>query len=97
MSTASTDNYTVRPPLSLLDALPISLGDYVALGFRIQGRVQQLVEAARLDPRHRLVAADQPVGRHLHGDAQGRVHGALPVAGLQHVQDRKSTRLNSSN
>ncbi len=48
--------------------------------------VQQLVERGGCDPVDRLLAADQPVLRHLDGDAERGGGGALARAGLQHVQ-----------
>ena len=61
-------------------------GQHIALGFRIERRVEQLVERHRIDPQHRLFLADQPVMGHVHGDLQRRLGGALAVAGLQHPQ-----------
>ena len=61
-------------------------GDHVALGVGIDGRVQQLVERSGIDPRHRIVLADQPFAGEFDGDAQRRLGGALAAAGLQHPQ-----------
>ncbi len=61
-------------------------GDHLAVGARIDGRMQQLVERERLDAQHRLFLADQPFMGKLDGDAQRRLGGALAVARLQHPQ-----------
>ncbi len=53
---------------------------------RVDHRVQELVELARVDPRDRLLAGDQPRVGHLDGDAEGRRRRALAGAGLQEVQ-----------
>jgi hypothetical protein len=60
-------------------------------GLRIDGRMQQLVERAGLDPRHRLLARDQPLVRHLDGDLERGLGRALAAAGLQHPQLARST------
>ncbi len=54
--------------------------------FGIDGRVQQLVERARLDPRHRLVAADQLLVGELDRDAERSLCSALAVPRLQHPE-----------
>ncbi len=53
---------------------------------RVDHRVQELVELTRIDPRHRLLAGDQPSVGHLDGDAEGRRRRALAGAGLQEVE-----------
>ena len=60
--------------------------DHLALGFGIDGRVQELVERGGIDARHRLLLADQLLLRELDGDAQRRLGGALAGARLQHPQ-----------
>ena len=60
--------------------------DDVALGLRVDGRVQQLVERGRVDAGDRLLARDQALARHLDGDADRRLGGALARARLQHPQ-----------
>ena len=62
----------------------LAYGPALALG-REDGP-QQLVELLGLDAHERLVRADEPLGDHLDGDADGRQAGALAVARLQHVQ-----------
>ena len=61
-------------------------GDHVALGGGIDGRMQQLIERGRIDPRHRVLLGDQAFIGELDGDAQRRLRGALAAAGLQHPQ-----------
>ena len=46
----------------------------------------ELVERLRLDPSHRLLAADQPFARHFRGDPQRGLCGALSGPRLQHPQ-----------
>ncbi len=58
--------------------------DHVTLGGRVDGRVQQLVQRSRIDPRHRVLAGDQALIGKLDRDAQRRLGGALTAAGLQH-------------
>ena len=53
---------------------------------RVDHRVQELVELARVDARDRLLARDQPLLDHLDGDPQGRGRGALAGARLQEVE-----------
>ena len=60
--------------------------DDPALGARVDGRVQQLVERGRVDAAHRLLAGDKPLAHHLDGDPQRRLRGALAGARLQHPQ-----------
>ena len=61
-------------------------GDDIALGVGIDGRMQQLVERSRIDPRHRVLPGDQAFIGEFDGDAQRRLGGALAAAGLQHPQ-----------
>ena len=61
-------------------------GDDLALGIRVDGRVQELVESARLNALDRLFLRDQALARELDGDAQSRLGGALAVAGLEHPE-----------
>ncbi len=61
-------------------------GDQVPRRIGVDGGVQQLVEAGRLDARHGFVLADQPLGDQVAGDLQRRLGGALAGAGLQHVE-----------
>ena len=61
-------------------------GDDMTDGVRVQGRMQQLVEGGRIDPADGLVATDDPLGRQIDGDLQGRLAGALAVTGLQHPE-----------
>ena len=61
-------------------------GDHLAIGRRVDGRVQQLVQAGGLDPHHRLFPTDQPLARQVDGHLQRRLCGPLSVAGLQHVE-----------
>ena len=63
-----------------------ALGDHLAVGVRIDGRVQQLVERGRIDTRHRFVLSDQALVRQLDRDPQRRPRGALAGARLQHPQ-----------
>ena len=55
------------------------------LRFRIEHRMQQLVELLRIDAQHRFLLVDQTFFHHLDGDAHRRRTRALAVAGLQHV------------
>ena len=57
---------------------------HLALGFGIDGGVQQLVERHRVNPRHGLALRDQAILRHFHRDADAGFGSALAVAGLQH-------------
>ena len=61
-------------------------GDDVALGGGIDGRMQQLIERRRIDPRHRVLFGDQAFIGEFDRDAQRRLRGALAAAGLQHPQ-----------
>ena len=61
-------------------------GDDVALGGGIDGRMQQLIERRRIDPRHRVLFRDQAFIGEFDRDAQRRLRGALAAAGLQHPQ-----------
>ena len=63
-----------------------ALAQQGARRFRVQHRVQQLVQRGRIDPHHRLGLVDQALARHVHRHAQRRRGGALAVARLQHVQ-----------
>ena len=56
------------------------------LAFRVEHRVQELIERARLDPAHRILARNEAVVRHLDRAAQRSLRRALAVAGLQHPQ-----------
>ena len=82
---ASSELNTISP-----EAAPGEAGrpgrDHVALGLGIDGRMQQLVERAGLDPRHRLVLRDQLLVGKLDRDAERRLRGALAVARLQHPE-----------
>ena len=60
--------------------------DDVALGGGIDGRMQQLIERGRIDPRHRVLLRDQAFIGEFDGDAQRGFRGALAAAGLQHPQ-----------
>ena len=61
-------------------------GDHVALGGRIDGRMQQLVERRRIDARDRFLPRDHALIGELDGDAQRGLRRALAVARLQHPQ-----------
>ena len=61
-------------------------GDDLALGFRIDGRMQQLVERGRLDAADGFFLADQSFIRQLDRDAQRGLGRALAAAGLQHPE-----------
>ena len=63
-----------------------AVGDDLALGVRIERRMQQLIERAGIDARHRLVVGDQTFLRHLDRDAQSCLRRALAIAGLQHPE-----------
>ena len=84
-ASASSAVNTISP-----DAAPGEAGRPVAitlaLGVRIDGRMQQLIERGRIDPRHRLVLGDEPFVRHFDRDAQRGLGGALAGAGLQHPE-----------
>ena len=56
------------------------------LAVRVEHRVQELIERARLDPAHRVLARNEAVVRHLDRAAQRGLRRALAVAGLQHPQ-----------
>ena len=58
----------------------------LVVGLRVDHRVEQLVELARVDPSDRLLPGDQLVADHVHDDAQRRGGGALSGARLQEVQ-----------
>ena len=62
-------------------------GDDLALGLRIDRRMQELVERRRIDAvRPPPSSRDQPLAREVDRDAQRRLAGALAVAGLQHPE-----------
>ena len=48
--------------------------------------MEQLVELARIDPGHGLLAGDEPLARHLDRNPERRRRGALARAGLEQVQ-----------
>ena len=56
------------------------------LRVRVDHRVQELVELARVDARDRLLAGDQPLVDHLRRRAERRCRGPLPGARLQEVE-----------
>ena len=56
------------------------------LRLRVEHRMEQLVELARIDPRDRLLAADQPLARHVDRGLERRGGRALRGARLQEVQ-----------
>ena len=57
--------------------------DHVDVGVRVDHRVEQLVELARVDARDGLLARDEILAGHLDGDAQRRLRRALAGAGLE--------------
>ena len=57
-----------------------------ARGIGIEPRVQELVERGRVDATHRGGPVDQPLVRHLDGDAHTGRGGAFAGAGLQHPE-----------
>ena len=57
--------------------------DHLHLRVRVDPRVEQLVELARVDPRDGLLARDEILARHLDGDPQRRLCRALAGAGLE--------------
>ncbi len=61
-------------------------GDDVVAGIGIQAGMEQLVQLLRLNPSHRFLLADEPLGHHISGDLQGRRRGALSGPCLQHVE-----------
>ena len=63
-----------------------ALGEHVRVGLGVEHRVQQLIEAGRIDAQNRGLLVDQLFLDHLDGDPHGRAGGALAVAGLEHVQ-----------
>ena len=63
-----------------------AFGEQIAGRFRVQCRVQQLVQRGRINPQDGFLAVDQPFIGHIHGDAHGGGGGAFAVAGLQHVE-----------
>ncbi len=56
------------------------------LGFRIEHRMQELVELLGIDTQHGFLLVDEAFAHHLDGDADRRGAGALAVARLQHVE-----------
>ena len=58
----------------------------LALGLRVDGGMQELIERGRFDSRDGFLAGDQVLVRHLDRNAQSRFRGALAVAGLEHPQ-----------
>ena len=82
---ASSELNTISP-----EAAPGDAGSPVAMtlrsAFGIDGRMQQLVERHRLDPRHRLFPGDQLLVGKLDRDAQRGLRGALAVPRLQHPE-----------
>ena len=58
----------------------------LAFGFRIDGRMQQLIERGGIDAADRLRARDEAFCGHVDGDAQRGFGGAFAAARLQHPQ-----------
>ena len=84
-ASASSELNTISPEAAPGEAgRPVA--DDLALGLRIDRRMQQLVERAGLDARDGLLLRDQALARQLHRDAQRRLRGALAVAGLEHPE-----------
>ena len=52
----------------------------------VDRRMQQLVEGVGVDAQDRLFARDQPLARHVDGDAHGGARRALAAARLQHPE-----------
>ena len=61
-------------------------GEDLALGFGIDGRMQQLLQRRRIDAGHRFLFCYQFLLRQFDGDAQRGLPGALAIARLQHPQ-----------
>jgi hypothetical protein len=59
------------------------LGNDFALGARIEGGMQELVQGGGVHAADGLLAADQALLRHVHRDPHRRLHGAFSGAGLQ--------------
>jgi hypothetical protein len=55
-------------------------------GLGVELRVEEEVHLLRFDPQYGRLSVDQPTFRHLHGDANGRLGGALAVPSLEHPQ-----------
>jgi hypothetical protein len=54
--------------------------------FRVDGRMQELIDLRGIDAQHGLFARDQLLGGHVDGDVDRGGGGALAVTGLQHPQ-----------
>ena len=62
---------------------PVAIGLMSCSGIGVELRMQEKVDLVRLDPHHRLLAADQALVDHVDGDAHLGLGGPLAVAGLQ--------------
>ncbi len=63
-----------------------ALGEHDHLGLGVEGRVKQLIELVRVETRYSLLAGDQPLPRHVHGDLKRGLGRAFARAGLQHEE-----------
>ena len=61
-------------------------GDLLLGRIGIEGRMQQLVQRRRIDPRDRFVPVDQPFAYHIDGDLQRGLRRALAGARLEHEE-----------
>ena len=61
-------------------------GDQLALGLRINRRMQQLIQRQRINPHHRIGLADDAFRRQINRDFQRGPGGALAAARLQHPE-----------
>ena len=59
---------------------------------RVDHRMQELVELPRVDPRHGLLAGDQPLADHVDRDPHRRCGGSLARARLEEVERARPRR-----
>ena len=63
-----------------------ALADDELRDFRIEHRMQQLIELGSIDAEHRLLLGDEPFPGHVNGDLERSPHAALAGAALQHPE-----------
>ncbi len=84
-SAALSASRTIFPDAAPGDALRPCAGD-LERRVRVEARMEELVELARVDPRDRLVPLDQPFRRHVDGALDRGRRRALRRARLQEVE-----------
>ena len=69
-----------------MPAMPVASLVELLQRWRVEHRVQQLIELLRSDAQHGFLLVDQAFVHHVDRDANRGRTGALAVAGLQHVE-----------